>query len=157
MSYMYSKMFTFSIDNTVFMFLRNSLSGQCLSYHYRICWINALTKICRELNELRKPSTDNPEILRFFRYMKAAKDGQDGQDCMRIYPGCSAINNNNSASPPMIKTYHDINKLVQARRLSRSMTPQEEGNETHTAQVTFFTFNTQKEFRSLLPSKHQGP
>lgn len=34
-----------------------------------------------ELNELRKPTADNPDILRFFKYMRAAKDGQDGLDC----------------------------------------------------------------------------
>ena len=34
-----------------------------------------------ELNELRKPTSDNPDILRFFKYMRAAKDGQDGLDC----------------------------------------------------------------------------
>ena len=34
-----------------------------------------------ELNELRKPTSDNPDILRFFRYMRAAKDGQVGMEC----------------------------------------------------------------------------
>jgi hypothetical protein len=34
-----------------------------------------------ELKELKKPTSDNPEILRFFKYMRAAKDGQDGIDC----------------------------------------------------------------------------
>jgi hypothetical protein len=75
----------------------------------------------RELNELRKPSTDNPEILRFFRYMKAAKDGQDGVDCIQLHPGCSSSSAPTSVQPPMIKTYHDINKLVQARRLGKSI------------------------------------
>lgn len=70
----------------------------------------------RELNELRKPSTDNPDILRFFKYMKAAKDGQDGVECSREYPGCS--NTKDSVSSPMVKTFNEINKLVQARKLS---------------------------------------
>ncbi|XP_069679319.1 uncharacterized protein Osi24 isoform X2 [Periplaneta americana] len=78
-------------------------------------------QLSRELNELRKPSTDNPEILRFFRYMKAAKDGQDGQDCIRLHPGCSSSGPQSGAHPPMIKTYHDINKLVQARSLGKSI------------------------------------
>jgi hypothetical protein len=75
----------------------------------------------RELNELRKPSTDNPEILRFFRYMKAAKDGQDGADCIQTHPGCSSSSAHSTVHPPMIKTYHDINKLVQARGFGKSV------------------------------------
>jgi hypothetical protein len=75
----------------------------------------------RELNELRKPSTDNPEILRFFRYMKAAKDGQDGVDCIQMHPGCSPSSAHSTVHPPMVKTYHDINKLVQARGFGRSI------------------------------------
>jgi hypothetical protein len=75
----------------------------------------------RELNELRKPSTDNPEILRFFRYMKAAKDGQDGADCIKTYPGCLPSSAHSSVQPPMIKTYHDIDKLVQARGFGKSL------------------------------------
>ncbi|KAJ9577065.1 hypothetical protein L9F63_006345, partial [Diploptera punctata] len=98
-----------------------------------------------ELNELRKPSTDNPEILRFFRYMKAAKDGQDGQECMRVYPGCMAVSNNNSASPPMIKTYHDINKLVQARRLSRSMAHDNKHESQESAKVFFYYLSDMKQ------------
>ncbi|KAK6618813.1 hypothetical protein RUM43_013204 [Polyplax serrata] len=73
-------------------------------------------QLSRELNELRKPSTDNPDILRFFKYMKAAKDGQDGVECSREYPGCS--NTKDSVSSPMVKTFNEINKLVQARKLS---------------------------------------
>lgn len=42
----------------------------------------------RELNELRKPTSDNPDILRFFKYMRAAKDGQDGIDCMSLCSDC---------------------------------------------------------------------
>lgn len=70
----------------------------------------------RELNELRKPSTDNPEILRFFRYMKAAKDGQDGEECL-AHGGCSSLQAQ-QPSPAMLTTFNDINKLVQARKLA---------------------------------------
>ncbi|KAG8262567.1 hypothetical protein J6590_051055 [Homalodisca vitripennis] len=73
-------------------------------------------QLSRELNELRKPSTDNPEILRFFRYMKAAKDGQDGEVCERVYGGC-ALPLDTQGRPPMVTTFNDINKLVQARKL----------------------------------------
>lgn len=69
----------------------------------------------RELNELRKPSSDNPEILRFFKYMKAAKDGQDGQECDVVYSECSTTRSNND-SAPMVSTFNEINKLVQARK-----------------------------------------
>lgn len=73
-------------------------------------------QLSRELNELRKPSSDNPEILRFFKYMKAAKEGQEGVDCSRRYPGCPASSLQNDA-PPMLTTFNDINKLVHARKL----------------------------------------
>lgn len=69
----------------------------------------------RELNELRKPASDNPEILRFFRYMKAAKDGQDGEECA-AHTGCPKLNSN-QPSPALLTTFNDINKLVQARRM----------------------------------------
>ncbi|XP_013185059.1 uncharacterized protein LOC106130704 [Amyelois transitella] len=71
-------------------------------------------QLSRELNELRRPVSDNPEILRFFRYMRAARRGQEGVDCMRAHPGCST-----STTPEhtMIAAYHDINKLVSARKL----------------------------------------
>ncbi|KAL0277524.1 UNVERIFIED_CONTAM: hypothetical protein PYX00_004775 [Menopon gallinae] len=72
-------------------------------------------QLSRELNELRKPTTDNPDILRFFKYMKAAKDGQDGLDCIRAYSAC--FDSRESISPPMVKTYNEINKLVHARKL----------------------------------------
>lgn len=71
--------------------------------------------VSRELNELRKPASDNPEILRFFRYMKAAKDGQDGEECT-VYKGCPALNTN-QPSPALLTTFNEINKLVQARKL----------------------------------------
>ncbi|XP_045474144.1 uncharacterized protein LOC123680343 isoform X1 [Harmonia axyridis] len=72
-------------------------------------------QLSRELNELRKPSSDNPEILRFFRYMKAAKDGQDGEECL-AHGGCPSLVSN-QASPAILTTFNDINKLVQARNL----------------------------------------
>lgn len=72
-------------------------------------------QLSRELNELRRPVSDNPEILRFFRYMRAARRGQGGTDCIRAHPSCTA-----PATPAhtMIAAYHDINKLVTARKLS---------------------------------------
>ncbi|KAE8740060.1 hypothetical protein FOCC_FOCC014428 [Frankliniella occidentalis] len=73
----------------------------------------------KELNELRKPSSDNPEILRFFRYMKAAKDGQDNQDCTLVYAQCTQ--SDATQASPMAHTFQDINKLVQARRMSRML------------------------------------
>ncbi|KAF5296740.1 hypothetical protein FQR65_LT10176 [Abscondita terminalis] len=72
-------------------------------------------QLSRELNELRKPSTDNPEILRFFRYMKAAKDGQDGEECL-AHGGCPSLSAH-QPNPAMLTTFNDINKLVQARKL----------------------------------------
>jgi len=71
-------------------------------------------QLSRELNELRKPASDNPEILRFFRYMKAAKDGQDGEECL-AHGGCPSLTAH-QPSPAMLTTYNDINKLVQARK-----------------------------------------
>lgn len=68
----------------------------------------------RELNELRKPTSDNPDILRFFKYMRAAKLGQDQADCDQNFKLCVDLNENN---PAMVTTYNDINKLVQARKL----------------------------------------
>lgn len=68
----------------------------------------------RELNELRRPVSDNPEILRFFKYMKAARRGQEASDCTYSYPTCSA---NAQKTHTMVAAYHDINKLVSARKL----------------------------------------
>ncbi|CAH1154276.1 unnamed protein product [Phaedon cochleariae] len=73
-------------------------------------------QLSRELNELRRPSSDNPDILRFFRYMKAAKDGQDGEECL-THGGCSSLNAQ-KPSPAMLTTFNDINKLVLARKLN---------------------------------------
>lgn len=72
----------------------------------------------RELNELRKPSSENPEILRFFKYMKAAKDGQDNQDCELIYWSCTSQRSPDE-SVPMMTTYNEINKLMQARNAKK--------------------------------------
>uniref|UniRef100_A0A1B0B4V8 Uncharacterized protein n=1 Tax=Glossina palpalis gambiensis TaxID=67801 RepID=A0A1B0B4V8_9MUSC len=72
-------------------------------------------QLSRELNELRKPTSDNPDILRFFKYMRAAKDGQDGTDCEEIFDRCTEFKD--FENPAMVNTYHDIDKLVQARKL----------------------------------------
>ncbi|CRK92100.1 CLUMA_CG005660, isoform A [Clunio marinus] len=72
-------------------------------------------QLSRELNELRKPTSDNPDILRFFRYMRSAKDGQDGIDCEIAYKDCLTFND--MSGPAMINTFNEINKLVQARKL----------------------------------------
>ncbi|CAH2097115.1 unnamed protein product [Euphydryas editha] len=71
-------------------------------------------QLSRELNELRRPVSDNPEILRFFRYMRAARRGQEGTDCLEAHPACSV---NATPTHTMIAAYHDINKLVTARKL----------------------------------------
>lgn len=128
-------------DNPYIIFFSfNSLSTNLLQYKFRVdiilhtsTWISEInihytinsanTKVklnfkhgCyRELNELRKPSSDNPEILRFFRYMKAAKDGQDGEQC-HIHNGCPSLQAD-QPRPAMLTTFNDINKLVQARIL----------------------------------------
>lgn len=69
----------------------------------------------RELNELRKPTSDNVEILRFFKYMRAARDGQDGKNCHNIHKKCSSFTD--TEQPAMLTTFNDINKLVQARNM----------------------------------------
>ncbi|EDV47996.1 uncharacterized protein LOC6552950 [Drosophila erecta] len=73
-------------------------------------------QLSRELNELRKPTSDNPDILRFFKYMRAAKDGQDGVDCDDSFAKCKELKD--LENPAMLSTYNDINKLVQARKLA---------------------------------------
>lgn len=72
-------------------------------------------QLSRELSQLRKPISDNIEILRFFKYMKAAKDGQDSVNCEAAFPSCTKLKD--STNPVMINTYNDINKLVGARRM----------------------------------------
>lgn len=71
--------------------------------------------IFRELHELKKP-VDNPEVLRFFKYMKAAKSGQNGSNCHLEYKSCKTMEE--STVPAMIVTFNEINKLVQARKLN---------------------------------------
>lgn len=88
--------------------------------------------------------------MRFFRYMKAAKDGQEGVNCAAEHAACTAPEPLEvdaapvgaksdhstlfgSASPPMVKTYNEINKLVQARRLARQMTEAEQQEDTPAA------------------------
>ncbi|XP_055908405.1 uncharacterized protein LOC129943163 [Eupeodes corollae] len=73
-------------------------------------------QLSRELDELRKPTSENPEILRFFKYMKAAKDGQDGIKCAETYSMCTDFKD--LENPAMINTFNDINKLVEARKLT---------------------------------------
>ncbi|ALC46836.1 Osi24, partial [Drosophila busckii] len=73
-------------------------------------------QLSRELNELRKPTSDNPDILRFFKYMRAAKDGQDGVDCEQSFSKCTEFKD--FENPAMLSTYNDINKLVQARKMA---------------------------------------
>lgn len=76
-------------------------------------------QLSRELNELRKPSSDNPDVLRFFRYMKAAKDGQDGIKCEDVYNKCAFAREDQSLkqNQAMLATYQDIDKLVHARKI----------------------------------------
>ncbi|XP_023313927.1 uncharacterized protein LOC106649087 [Trichogramma pretiosum] len=76
-------------------------------------------QLSRELNELRKPSGDNPDVLRFFRYMKAAKDGQDGVACEAAYADCDEAKGDQTIrqNQAMLATYQDIDKLVHARKL----------------------------------------
>lgn len=71
------------------------------------------------MNELRKPSSENPEILRFFKYMKAAKDGQDNQVCEMVFSGCVSPRSPDD-SVPMMTTFNEINKLVQARHAKKT-------------------------------------
>nr|XP_034179146.1 uncharacterized protein LOC117603781 isoform X3 [Osmia lignaria] len=76
-------------------------------------------QLSRELNELRRPSSDNPDVLRFFRYMKAAKDGQDGVKCEDAYSKCAVAREDQTLrqNQAMLATYQDIDKLVHARKL----------------------------------------
>ncbi|XP_046610925.1 uncharacterized protein LOC124300663 isoform X1 [Neodiprion virginianus] len=74
-------------------------------------------QLSKELNELRKPTSDNPDVLRFFKYMKAAKDGQDGIVCEEVYTECASRGSSSGQNQAMLATYQDINKLVQARKI----------------------------------------
>lgn len=46
--------------------------------------------------------------------MKAAKDGQDNQECDYVFPACVSPRSPDD-SVPMMTTFNEINKLVQAR------------------------------------------
>lgn len=48
--------------------------------------------------------------------MRAAKDGQDGVDCEKAFDKCTEFKD--FENPAMVSTYHDINKLVQARKMT---------------------------------------
>ncbi|VVC33465.1 Protein of unknown function DM4/12,Protein of unknown function DUF1676 [Cinara cedri] len=85
-------------------------------------------QLSRELNELRKPSSENPEILRFFKYMKAAKDGQDNQECEMVFSACVSQRSPDD-SVPMVTTYNEINKLVHARNAKRLLQSEVEETE----------------------------
>ncbi|KAK9502072.1 hypothetical protein O3M35_012675 [Rhynocoris fuscipes] len=50
--------------------------------------------------------------------MKAAKDGQDGLSCETLHNSCIAPTIVNDNASPMVTTFNDINKLVQARSLN---------------------------------------
>lgn len=50
--------------------------------------------------------------------MKAAKDGQDNQECELIFSACVSQRSPDD-SVPMMTTYNEINKLVQARNAKK--------------------------------------
>ncbi|XP_065350196.1 uncharacterized protein Osi24 isoform X1 [Cloeon dipterum] len=103
-------------------------------------------QLSRDLSELQKPVAGGEDSTQFFAYMKAAKDGQEGSDCSALYPDCDSTEDTpedqshyqldgakseqstlfGAASPPMVKTYHEINKLVQARRLAKQLADEKE-------------------------------
>lgn len=93
------------------LFILIALTFVCFTFNS-----TTVTPTFRELNELRKPTSDNPDILRFFKYMRAAKDGQDGVDCDESFAKCKELKD--LENPAMLSTYNDINKLVQARKLA---------------------------------------
>lgn len=45
--------------------------------------------ISRDSSELQKPSTMNPAVLTFYKYVKAARDGQDQKSCLSLNPKCA--------------------------------------------------------------------
>lgn len=51
--------------------------------------------------------------------MKAAKDGQDNQECELIFSSCVSQRSPDD-SVPMMTTYNEINKLVQARKAKQA-------------------------------------
>lgn len=48
--------------------------------------------------------------------MKSAKNGQDGVNCEQVYEACTSFKD--SENPAMLTTFHEINKLVHARKLN---------------------------------------
>jgi len=72
-------------------------------------------QLSRNLDELKRPTVDNRETLRFFKYMKAAKEGQSGCNCNNQYLECSKVLD--VSAPSMVSTLNDIDKLVKARQL----------------------------------------
>lgn len=57
--------------------------------------------------------------------MKAAKDGQDNQECEMVFSACVSQRSPDD-SVPMMTTYNEINKLVQARNAKRLLQLEEE-------------------------------
>lgn len=111
----------------------------------------------RELNELRRPSSENPEILRFFKYMKAAKDGQDNQQCEMLFSMCSSQRSPDD-SVPMMTTYNEINKLVLARnakQISDSFTAKDELMESST--IIESSNSKELETSIVVPDKNSEP
>ncbi|XP_046409225.1 uncharacterized protein LOC124174158 [Ischnura elegans] len=46
-------------------------------------------ELSRDPSELKKPTTSNGAVVRFYRFVQAAKDGQEGRDCLRLHPRCN--------------------------------------------------------------------
>ncbi|CAH1154260.1 unnamed protein product [Phaedon cochleariae] len=47
------------------------------------------TELSRDSSELKKPTSTNSAVVRFYKYVQAARDGQDKRDCIRLYPACA--------------------------------------------------------------------
>ncbi|XP_055677118.1 uncharacterized protein LOC129786255 [Lutzomyia longipalpis] len=45
-------------------------------------------ELSRDTHELQKPTSTNPAVIRFYKYVQAAREGQDQGDCIRTYPQC---------------------------------------------------------------------
>ncbi|XP_028128253.2 uncharacterized protein LOC114324586 [Diabrotica virgifera virgifera] len=45
-------------------------------------------ELSRDPKELKKPTSTNAAVIRFYKYVQAARDGQDQRDCIRLYPSC---------------------------------------------------------------------
>ncbi|XP_039275532.1 uncharacterized protein LOC111053609 isoform X2 [Nilaparvata lugens] len=46
-------------------------------------------QLSKEPSELKKPTSMNPSVVRYFKYMQAARDGQEFKDCLRSYSSCN--------------------------------------------------------------------